>query len=206
MSKNLKLISAAYVGGYNDTTIFDVVINYYNELVHIDVEEHYHDMQTPNETWQIITDKNINYKEKEEILKIIIQDKPIYLADVEPKIYNKEINVKAEVKTLEGWHKSKFEELTDYLKIGDKVDRNFLDHFINELPPKTLTGEIVQIAEAYSSNRDGRSTYITFAKEEPFGDWYYKGACLSGSTMNEERSFEEFDMSYIEDLEEEETL
>ena len=69
MKKNLKLISAKYVGGYNDTTVFDTIINYYDELVHIDIEEHYHDMQTPNKTWQVITDKNISYKEREEILK-----------------------------------------------------------------------------------------------------------------------------------------
>lgn len=207
MKKNLKLISAKYVGGYNDTTVFDAELSYYNGLIHIDIEQHYHDMKTPNYTWQVITDKNISYKEREEILKIIIKDKPICLADKEAKIYNKEIDVKVEIKTLEGWHKSKFEELTDYLKIGDKVDRKFLDHFINELPPKTLTGEMVQIAEAYSSDKNGIETYITFATDVPFGDWYYRGACLPGSTMNEERKFEEYDMSYIEeDLEEEETL
>lgn len=206
MKKNLKLISAKYVGGYNDTTVFDTIINYYDELVHIDIEEHYHDMQTPNKTWQVITDKNISYKEREEILKEIVKDRPIYLADAEPKFYNKEINVSEELKTLKGWHESEYEILTDYLKLGDKVDREFLDHFIDELPPKTLTGEIVQIAEVYSMVKNGRDTYITFARDVPFGDWYYRGACLPGSTMNEERKFEEFDMSYIEDLEEEETL
>lgn len=97
--------------------------------------------------------------------------------------------------------------LTDYLKIGDKVDKKFLDYLIDELPPRTLTGEIVQIGGAYSSDKYGRNTYITFATETPFGSWYYKGSCLPGQIVNEERSFEEFDMSYIEEnLEEEESL
>lgn len=206
MDKNLELVSAKYVGGYNDTTVYDAIVSYYNELVHIDIEEHYHDMQTPNKTWQLITDKNISYKERKEIIKEIIKNKPIHYSDAEPKQYNKEINIEVETKTLEGWHNSKFTMLTDYLKIGDKVDRKFLDHFINELPPKTLTGEIVQIAEAYSANKNGRATYITFATDEPFGDWYYRGACLPGSVMNEERSFEEYDMSNIEEEQEEEEI
>lgn len=207
MEKNLKLISAKYVGGYNDTTIFDVIVNYYDELVHIDVEVHNHDMQIPGRTWQVITDKNISYKERKEIIENIIKDKPIYLADVEPKYYNKEINVSGELKTLQGWYESNYEMLTDYLRLGDKVDEELLNHLIDQLQPKTLTGEMIQIGGAYSANNNGRATYITFARDVPLGDWFYRGACTIGSIMNEEREFEEFDMSYIEeDLEQEETI
>lgn len=156
-----------------------------------------------NTSWQFITDKNINYKEREEILKIIIKDKPVYLADVEPKFYNKEINVIDKLKTLKGWQESG-KNLLDYLKIGDEVDKELLDYFINELPPRTLNGEIVQIGGADSSDKYGRDTYITFATENPFGSWYYKGSCLPEKIINEVRSLEEFDMSYLEeDLEEE---
>ena len=108
---------------------------------------------------------------------------------------------------MQGWYESNYEMLTDYLRLGDKVDEELLNHLIDQLQPKTLTGEMIQIGGAYSANNNGRATYITFARDVPLGDWFYRGACTIGSTMNEEREFEEFDMSDIEeDLEQEETI
>lgn len=91
MSKKLELISAAYIGNYNDTTVYKATLNYNDSEIEIEIEEHYHDMEIPDRTWEVISSVNISDEEKEEILKIISCNKPIHLSDVAPKIYNKEI-------------------------------------------------------------------------------------------------------------------
>lgn len=93
MSKKIELISAAYIGNYNDTTVYKAILNYDNSKIDIEIEEHYHDMEVPDKTWEITSSVNISDKEKEEILKIIAANKPIHFPDAEPKIYNKEINI-----------------------------------------------------------------------------------------------------------------
>ena len=98
---------------------------------------------------------------------------------------------KKEIKSLEEWNKSNAKEITDYLKIGDRVDRKLIDYFVDSLPPVTLTGEIVQIGGVFSISPNGKNTYITFAIDKPFGDWYYMGACEKGSIINAEKTFEE---------------
>lgn len=92
MAKMLKLLSAKYIGNYNDTTLYKATLNNNNVNIELEIEEQYHDNEIQNKTWKITTPTNISNRQKEEILKAISQNKPINLVDVEPKVYNKEIN------------------------------------------------------------------------------------------------------------------
>lgn len=101
MSKKLELISAAYIGNYNDTTVYKATLNYNDSEMEIEIEEHYHDMEIPDRTWEVISSVNISDEEKKEILKIIAGNKPIHFSDIAPKVYNKEIKIVSNEKNNE---------------------------------------------------------------------------------------------------------
>lgn len=72
-------------------------------------------------------------------------------------------------------------DLDVFLQIGDVVDREFVDYFINVLPPAFWNDRIVQMGEPYS-HRDGKATYATL-KNTGKG-WVYAGHCFRGQTEN----------------------
>ena len=193
MKNKLTLISLVCIGGDNDTMMYDTVIEYQGKKWNIEVDKSWDDRKGKY-LWKIETDLKLNYDTKKAIIENISKDMPSICSDIEPKKYNTVIISENKEKTLKGWYESYKKDLTDYLHIGDKVDRNLIDNLIDSLPPITLNGEIVQIGGAYSSDNEGRATYITFATEKPFGDWYYKGACIKGETINREYEFEEFEL------------
>lgn len=88
------------------------------------------------------------------------------------------------IKTYDGWKDSK---LSEYLQIGDLVDEDMFNYFLNVLPPATLTHNIIQIGEAYD-HYEGQPTYITL-KRTPEG-WEYAGHCLRGQVENKVGFFE----------------
>ena len=181
MEKNLKLISAEFLGAGKDFVLYGCEINYYNQVVHINIEEHYHNPKKPNNFWVIIGDVNLNKNEKEEIVKTIYNDRPEYSLNAKPKIYNKLFELIYDVKSINGWNASRYDDLTEYIHIGDRVDRSVRDYFINSLPPITMTNGIIQMGGPYSTDSYGRNTYLTIAKDEYSDDWYYKGPCIKGS-------------------------
>ena len=71
--------------------------------------------------------------------------------------------------------------LGEYLNVGDLVDQEFVDYFLNVLPPVCWTREIIQMGEPYS-HVAGRATYSTL-KKTPDG-WEYAGNCYRGQTEN----------------------
>ncbi|VBB08487.1 Hypothetical protein LUCI_3759, partial [Lucifera butyrica] len=75
-------------------------------------------------------------------------------------------------------------DLDSFLEVGDLVDEEFVDYFINVLPPACMNGQCVQMGEPYSHNpdKDGkwRATYSTL-KNSPEG-WRYAGHCFRGQT------------------------
>lgn len=79
------------------------------------------------------------------------------------------------VKTMADWNGS-FDEC---FAIGDLVDEEIVEHFINVLPPACMTGECVQIGSPDFHVAEG-ATYLTL-KNTPDG-WMYAGTCLRGST------------------------
>lgn len=80
------------------------------------------------------------------------------------------------VKTFNNWRGS----LTDYLKVGDYVDGEIVDHCFNVLPPVCFTSTIIQMGEQYSYVND-RPTYITLHKTDK--GWMYVGCCHRGEIV-----------------------
>ena len=59
-------------------------------------------------------------------------------------------------------------------------------------------GVDTELAHNIAYTRKGyQNTYLTIDRDETFGEWIYKGACLKGGTVNREYEFEVFDMNYI---------
>jgi hypothetical protein len=81
------------------------------------------------------------------------------------------------VKTYAEWEG----DLNQYLEIGDEVDEEMVDYFINVLPPATMTGTLVQAGEP-QNHMGGRATFITFKKEGSC--WFYVGHCFRGETTS----------------------
>lgn len=206
MGKKLKLISSVCLGGYNDTMIYDTVIEYLGKKEHIGIEKFW-DSSKEKDLWKIETELNLSYEMKKSIIEILSNDMPSIFSDKEPKKYNKDVLFKDHEKSIDDWKKSKATYITDYLHIGDKVSHSLIDYFVEALQPITINGEIVQIAGEYSTDSNGNPTYLTFAAETPFGDWIYKGACLKGETINQEYKFEEIEIANIDsELEEEKEI
>lgn len=145
----------------------------------------------------------LNYDTKKAIIENISRDIPSTKSDVEPKQYNIDILVEDKIKSIKGWYESNVETLEDYLHIGDVVDQTMVDYFV-ESNPIICNGEIVQLGGACSGDIKGRNTYLTIARDVPFGEWLYKGACLRGEKINKEYEFEIFEVDNKEiEIEEE---
>ncbi|MNI74158.1 hypothetical protein D3C73_1302250 [compost metagenome] len=87
------------------------------------------------------------------------------------------------MKTLEGWEAAK-KPLDEYLQVGDVVDEEIWSHFINVLPPLTLTDRLVQISEP-TDWVDGRNTYPTLERTDQ--GWVYRGDCHRDETVARSR-------------------
>lgn len=67
------------------------------------------------------------------------------------------------------------------MKIGDVVDEETVENYINVLPPATMNGSLIQMGEPYSHIGD-RATYPTLAKVD--GQWTYAGHCYRGESKD----------------------
>ena len=77
------------------------------------------------------------------------------------------------MKTLEGWFASDANTLDDYLRVGDVVDEEMVQYFVDLLPPATFTSRCVQIGEPNDHTDDGHALYGTF--EVLGGNWTWQG-------------------------------
>lgn len=71
--------------------------------------------------------------------------------------------------------------LSEYLKVGDLVDEEFVNYFINVLPPAFMSSQVIQIGEPYN-HVNGKATYSTLKKTEK--GWMYAGHCHKGEIIN----------------------
>jgi hypothetical protein len=87
------------------------------------------------------------------------------------------------LKTLSGWRESGLPSVEDYLEVGDEVDGEMLDYFLNVLPPRTNRAGLLQAGGEISTvkNIDGGwlPTHLTFKQQG--GTWRYAGRCFEGS-------------------------
>lgn len=83
----LEILSAECVGGYNDTTVYNVKIKYLGVNETLTLEKNYHDMKNPSETWQISSKSNLTDEEKNKIIQVVSNNPPSIFVDAPPKSY-----------------------------------------------------------------------------------------------------------------------
>jgi len=83
-------------------------------------------------------------------------------------------------KTRAGWRESRL-DLDRYLQVGDLVDEEMYDYFLNVLPPACYGDRLVQIGEPHD-HVNGRATFATLKKTAD--GWVYCGHCYRRTTEN----------------------
>ncbi|WP_288593811.1 hypothetical protein [uncultured Victivallis sp.] len=87
------------------------------------------------------------------------------------------------MKTFRNWTATAM-SLTSFLKPGDEVDQEMADYFINAVPPKTMTTDLIQLGEPHDHFRDQdrkyRPVFATLKRQG--GKWFYAGICFSGQS------------------------
>lgn len=79
------------------------------------------------------------------------------------------------IKTIHEW---KAGSLSDYLRIGDEVDEDFVEYFVGVKPPAYMNGVILQMGEPCSHDSAGNALFYTLHYES--GVWKYAGKCRIG--------------------------
>lgn len=88
------------------------------------------------------------------------------------------------VVTMEDWNAAG--SLEKCMEPGDLVEESIVDAIVNDLPPATLTRDLVQGGEPYSHAVDPRTerwrpTFLTFSRDA--GQWTFRGYCFRGETV-----------------------
>lgn len=90
-------------------------------------------------------------------------------------------------KTLADWYKSEANTIDEYLKVGDVVDVEMYNYFLDILPPRTNYTNYLQVGEPcnHLPNKEGKfmPTYLTFSKDET-DNWKFNGECFVGEKIN----------------------
>lgn len=93
--------------------------------------------------------------------------------------------IDGEVKTLQGWRDSGINNFGNYVKVGDKVAVDIVNHFIELLPPRSYKLGFFQVGEPHDHVKEGAryATFIYLYKDDNYGGevWQYKGNCLAGT-------------------------
>jgi hypothetical protein len=87
------------------------------------------------------------------------------------------------MKTFQQWAAGN-RHLDTFLKIGDEVDEEMADYFLNTLLPRTMKPDLIQLGEPYdhhrNANRQTCGTYATLKRVD--GKWIYAGLCFAGES------------------------
>lgn len=86
LNKSVEVLSAKYVGNYNDTTVYDVRI-YINGKIDIITLERKYDSYAETDKWKVISDLILSDKEKEDIIQAVSKNLPTMFVDVPSKVY-----------------------------------------------------------------------------------------------------------------------
>ena len=78
------------------------------------------------------------------------------------------------MRTYKEWVESGVGSFTNYAKVGDIVDEEIFDFFIETMPPETMNSKMVQMGEAYDHNgTNGKARFLTLEKIN--NQWVYTG-------------------------------
>ncbi len=99
----------------------------------------------------------------------------------------KKITDSYEVKTYKGWCDSGLPTFEEYSFVGDTVDSEMVEHFVNSVPPMLMRSGCTQGGEAFSHECDEhgkfRPTYVTFHSLGN-GRWMFDGYCFYEQNVN----------------------
>ena len=82
----LKVISAEYVGNYNDTTVYNVEISLNGDKEYVTLERKYEDMKTKNK-WEIFSNPMLKDEEIKHIIQVVSTNPPAMSIDEPLTIY-----------------------------------------------------------------------------------------------------------------------
>lgn len=83
-------------------------------------------------------------------------------------------------KTYEQWGRSG-QSLDKYLQVGDIVDQEMVNYFINCVLPSMFTDDLIQLGEPYD-HINGKPVFPTLKKT--LEGWMYMGNCYKGEYNN----------------------
>ncbi len=83
------------------------------------------------------------------------------------------------MKTFAQWKNSGL-FLNVFLQIGDAVDDEMVDYFIEVLPPACMSCRCIQIGEPFDHTIEGKPTFSTLEKQN--GQWVYMGHKVTPKT------------------------
>lgn len=84
------------------------------------------------------------------------------------------------MKTYAEWADSRL-PLDKFLSVGDVVDEQIVNYFVDVMPPAYMSSWLIQIGEP-NAHVDGKATFATISKSSPEG-WVFKGNCFHGSNV-----------------------
>lgn len=82
----LNVISAKYVGNYNDTTIYNVEISYNGKKEYVTLERKDEDMKVKCK-WELFYNCDLQAEDVDYIIQVVSKNPPVMFADVPPTIY-----------------------------------------------------------------------------------------------------------------------
>lgn len=104
-------------------------------------------------------------------------------------------------KTLVDWYKSDANTIDEYLKVGDVVDVEMYNYFLDILSPRTNYPDYLQVGEPcnHLPNKEGKfvPTYLTFSKDET-DNWKFNGECFVGEKINRNYLLVDIDKSILQ--------
>ena len=80
------VISAEYVGGYNDTTVYNVEISLNGEKEYVTLERKYEDMKAKHK-WEVFSNLALQDEDIDYIIQIVSTNPPVMSIDAPPTIY-----------------------------------------------------------------------------------------------------------------------
>jgi hypothetical protein len=75
-------------------------------------------------------------------------------------------------------------DFDQFFQIGDDVDAEVYDYFLNILPPATWNAYMLQIGSIDHHDEDGKACYTTFIRDTSHGVWRYVGTCYKGKSTH----------------------
>lgn len=84
-------------------------------------------------------------------------------------------------------------DLEEYLIVGDIVDEELVEYFINTMPPAAHTSTLIQIGEP-NDHVNGKAVYPTLKLTSK--GWIYAGNCYRGNNINMAITIKEIGADY----------